>query len=217
MRSLDETLIGTIQMRANAWATRAVAGSATVVLNTVVADQRSLTPQEIQQLGNFDATAVFAWKVTGDLIAHESVAPSLKAAYAAADNAYFKGDFAVRRARFIDDLSNGRTPAFTVDTWRSAVTENIDAVAKVASEAIALLYASAQAKKAEAFTNAVIYLAVFVATFLVCIGGLIVISRRITRPICRLSQTMMGLASGDLSIDVPGAGRGGNSPRGRAA
>ncbi len=208
IRSLDETLTGIIQLRANAWAARAVAGSATVMLNTVVADQRSLTSQEIQQLGNLDATALFAWKITGDLIAHESTPASLKTAYAAAENAYFKGDFAARRARFVDDLSNGRTPAFTVDTWRTTVTENIDVVAKVASDAIALLDANAQSRKAEAFTNALVYLAVFLATFLACIGGLIVISKRVTRPISRLSETMMGLASGNLSIDVPGAGRG---------
>ncbi len=84
-RSLDETLTGIIQLRANAWAARAVAGSATVMLNTVVADQRSLTSQEIQQLGNLDATALFAWKITGDLIAHESTPASLKTAYAAAE------------------------------------------------------------------------------------------------------------------------------------
>ena len=78
VRSLDQGQTGLIQLRSYGWSARALGGSATVVLNAAVAQNRPLTAQEMQQLGAFDAGAAFAWKATGDLVAHESAPQSLK-------------------------------------------------------------------------------------------------------------------------------------------
>ncbi|WP_454700411.1 methyl-accepting chemotaxis protein [Agrobacterium burrii] len=207
VRSLDQSLTGLIQLRSYGWSARALGGSATVVINAVVAQQRPLTPQETQQLGNFDAGAAFAWKATGELVAHESTPQSLKDIYAVADRTYFKGDFITERAKLIDDLNNGRTPSFTIDTWRNTVTANLDTVAKIASEAMDVLNANAEKAKQDALVGAIIYLAAFIVTLGVCILCLAVIIGRVTRPISRLTNSMMELANGNLSIDVPGAKR----------
>ncbi|WKL20545.1 methyl-accepting chemotaxis protein [Agrobacterium tumefaciens] len=207
VRSLDQSLTGLIQLRSYGWSARALGGSATVVINAVVAQQRPLTAQEAQQLNNFDAGAAFAWKATGELVAHESTPQSLKDIYAVADRTYFKGDFITQRAKLVDDLNNGRTPAFTIDTWRDTVTANLDTVAKIASEAMNILNANAEKAKQDAFIGSMVYLAAFIFTLGVCILCLGVIVGRVTRPISRLTNAMMELANGNLSIDVPGAGR----------
>ncbi|XHE13641.1 methyl-accepting chemotaxis protein [Agrobacterium deltaense] len=207
VRSLDQSLTGLIQLRSYGWSARALGGSATVVINAVVAQQRPLTAQEAQQLNNFDAGAAFAWKATGELVAHESTPQSLKDIYAVADRTYFKGDFITQRAKLVDDLNNGRTPAFTIDTWRDTVTANLDTVAKIASEAMNILNANAEKAKQDAFIGSMVYFAAFIFTLGVCILCLGVIVGRVTRPISRLTNAMMELANGNLSIDVPGAGR----------
>ncbi|QCM09393.1 HAMP domain-containing protein [Agrobacterium tumefaciens] len=207
VRSLDQSLTGLIQLRSYGWSARALGGSATVVINAVVAQQRPLTAQEAQQLNNFDAGAAFAWKATGELVAHESTPQSLKDIYAVADRTYFKGDFITQRAKLVDDLNNGRTPAFTIDTWRDTVTANLDTVAKIASEAMNILNANAEKAKQDAFIGSMVYLAAFIFTLCVCILCLGVIVGRVTRPISRLTNAMMELANGNLSIDVPGARR----------
>ena len=207
VRSLDQSLTGLIQLRSYGWSARALGGSATVVINAVVAQQRPLTAQEAQQLNNFDAGAAFAWKATGELVAHESTPQSLKDIYAVADRTYFKGDFITQRAKLVDDLNNGRTPAFTIDTWRDTVTANLDTVAKIASEVMNILNANAEKAKQDAFIGSMVYLAAFIFTLGVCILCLGVIVGRVTRPISRLTNAMMELANGNLSIDVPGAGR----------
>ncbi|CAN7335420.1 methyl-accepting chemotaxis protein [Agrobacterium tumefaciens] len=207
VRSLDQSLTGLIQLRSYGWSARALGGSATVVINAVVAQQRPLTPQEIQQLGNFDAGAAFAWKATGELVAHESTPQALKDIYATADRTYFKGDFVTQRAKLVDDLNNGRTPSFTIDTWRNTVTASLDTVAKIASEAMEVLNASAEKAKQQAFIGAMIYLAAFILTLGVCILCLAVIIGRVTRPISRLTKAMMELSTGNLTVDVSGSRR----------
>ena len=161
-----------------------------------------------RQLGAFDAGAAFAWKATGDLVAHESAPQSLKDIYATADKTYFKGDFNAQRTKLIEDLNNGRTPSFTMDSWRTTVTENLGTIAKIASAAMDVLDANAEKAKQEAFTDAVIFLAVFVVTLALCIVSLAVIVGRVTRPISRLTNAMMALSGGNLAIDIAGAKRG---------
>lgn len=207
IRSLDQTLTGLIQLRSYAWAARAMGGSATVVLNGAVAQQRALTPQENQQLGASDAGAAFAWKAAGELVAHESAPQELKDLYASADSAYFKGDFAAQRTKLIDDLMNGRTPAFTMDTWRTTVTNNLGAIAKIASTAMDILDANAAKAKQGAIFDAGLYLAVFALVVAICAASMAVIIGRVTGPIARMTKSMMELSNGNLSIDVPGAKR----------
>ncbi|MBN8932204.1 MAG: methyl-accepting chemotaxis protein, partial [Rhizobium pusense] len=208
VRSLDQGQTGLIQLRSYGCSARALGGSATVVLNAAVAQNRPLTAQEMQQLGAFDAGAAFAWKATGDLVAHESAPQSLKDIYATADKTYFKGDFNAQRTKLIEDLNNGRTPSFTMDSWRTTVTENLGTIAKIASAAMDVLDANAEKAKQEAFTDAVIFLAVFVVTLALCIVSLAVIVGRVTRPISRLTNAMMALSGGNLAIDIAGAKRG---------
>ncbi len=208
VRSLDQGQTGLIQLRSYGWSARALGGSATVVLNAAVAQNRPLTAQEMQQLGAFDAGAAFAWKATGDLVAHESTPQSLKDIYATADKTYFKGDFNTQRTKLIEDLNNGRTPTFTLDSWRTTVTENLGTIAKIASAAMDILDANAEKAKQDAFIDAVVYLAVFLVTLALCIVSLAVIVGRVTRPISRLTNAMMALSGGNLAIDIAGAKRG---------
>ncbi|AYM56570.1 methyl-accepting chemotaxis protein [Agrobacterium fabrum] len=208
VRSLDQGQTGLIQLRSYGWSARALGGSATVVLNAAVAQNRPLTAQEMQQLGAFDAGAAFAWKATGDLVAHESTPQSLKDIYATADKTYFKGDFNTQRTKLIEDLNNGRTPTFTLDSWRTTVTENLGTIAKIASAAMDVLDANAEKAKQDAFIGSVVYLAVFIATLALCIVSLAVIVGRVTRPISRLTNAMMALSGGNLAIDIAGAKRG---------
>ncbi len=71
-----------------------------------------------------------------------------------------------------------------------------------------VLDANAAQAKQDAFIDAMIYLFVFIATLALCILSLAVIVGRVTRPISRLTNAMMELSGGNLSIDVAGAKRG---------
>jgi len=208
VRSLDQSLTGLIQIRSYGWAARALGGGATVLLNGFVAQPRPFSAAESEQLAGFDAGAAFAWKATGEIVAHESTPQAVKDAYATADKSYFTGDFAARRGKLVADLANGRAPDFTTDSWRTAVTPALGTVAAVASAAMDVLDANAEAARANAFLGAVLYFAVFIAVLCACAVSLAVIVGRVTRPVGRLTNAMMELSGGDLSIDIPGAKRG---------
>jgi len=197
-----------LQIRASGWSARAASGNATTMIISALTQQRPFTPQEKQQLDALDAVAAYTWKATGTLVSRRTVPQSVKDIYVEGERGYFGSDFTKRRTELISDLMNGRTPSFTVDSWRGAVTEALDTVAKVASESMDVVHSRSDEAKRAAFMDAILYLVGFVLTLVFFGVCLAVIVRRVTRPICRLSQTMMGLASGDLSIDVPGAGRG---------
>ncbi|MFA1625657.1 HAMP domain-containing protein [Rhizobium mongolense] len=202
IRSLDQGLTGLLQIRAYAWATGTLGGGgSTILLNAIVTQPRPLTTQDAEKLAGLDASAAFAWKATGDLVAHASTSTTLKEIYSAPDNAYFEGEFAAQRYKLIDDLKNGRPPAFNLDSWRTTVTP---ALGKLASSTMNEIDANAEEARRASFAKAAVYLAGFIIVITASVASMTIIVGRVTKPIGRLTRSMIALSQGDTNINVAG-------------
>lgn len=207
IRSLDDTLTDLIQLRSFAWSTRALGGSAAVVVNGALGGAGTLTETEYRTLSSYDSSAAFAWKAVGVLIGHPDTPLSLKEQYKKADETYFTGPFSVQRRDLIADLAAARPAPMTLDAWRTAVTAALGEIAKVSSLAMNTLNAQADDLGYQASLAAKAYLAAFLLSLLFCGLGTLVIVLRVVKPIGDLTRCMTALAQGDLTVTVPGAAR----------
>lgn len=207
MRTLDPSQMPIIQTRAYAWATRATAGDALIILNNAVTAGKPINAALQQKLAVADSNAALAWYNVSILVDHPQTPKAIQDAYQLAAQSYFKGQFADMRADLITKISSGENPPLSIDQWRVATTPAINSIAAVASLAMDTLNNDAQAAKSRALVNMFSFLALFIFVVLLGAIGMLVIVRKVIRPIGTLTNCMRTLASGDLSVLIPGAQR----------
>ncbi|WP_149746480.1 methyl-accepting chemotaxis protein [Rhizobium sp. RU35A] len=207
IRSLDETKLALIQTRSYAWAARSLGGSATVILNGVIVQNRKPDATEIGNLTSFDAGAAFAWRAVDTLISHPSTPVPLKERYLKANEGYFKGDFATWRSGIVAKLVAGEGSPVGIDEWRPKVTAALGLIADVASLAMDSLNESAANSRSSAQVKLIGFSALFVIVMAIGIGGMATVVLRVVRPIGRLTRCMNSLAEGNRNVIVPGAAR----------
>ncbi|MUZ82131.1 HAMP domain-containing protein [Agrobacterium vitis] len=207
MRTLDAAMMPMIQMRAYAWSTRALGGGSALILNNAVTSGQQISAENQVKLAVGDANVAYAWKAVRVLVDHKDTPQAIKEAFKVADTAYFTGDYAKMRADVIAKLSAGEKSPLTIDQWRSPTTAALGKVADIASLAMDTLNANAATAKSAALTQTLSFLALFLLVLALGIVGLVVIVRKVIRPIGALTRCMGALADGDLSVVVPGAKR----------
>lgn len=206
VRSLDSSLVALIQIRSYAWATRALGGSATVVLNAPISAKRPLSPQEQANLAKLDAGMTFAWSAVKVLVDHSDTPAVVKEKFAQAQNGYFAGEFANWRADIVAKSVN-EAPPVSIDDWRPRVTAALGTIAGVASEAMEAINNAAAVSESRAFSSMVLYVSLFLLSLIFGVVGMAVVLVRVVRPVSALTASMGELASGNLGIAIAGANR----------
>ncbi|KJF70607.1 methyl-accepting chemotaxis protein [Agrobacterium arsenijevicii] len=207
IRTLDNTLMDIVQMRAFAWATRASGGVAAIILNGPIAEGRPMNAEEIRKLQASDVSTNFAWSAVRTLVDHPHTPEALKSAFATADSNYFSGKFADMRAQLVEAMSTGKKPTISIDDWRGSVTPALLTIASVASLAMDDMTERADAAYSDAFESLILYGATLLGAFLATAFGLGVVLWRVTGPVGQLTATMHTLAEGKSDIVVPGVAR----------
>jgi methyl-accepting chemotaxis protein len=207
IRAYDPNQTPLTQIRAMAWSTRAIGGAAVLAVNTALAGDGKLTPEQSAQIDANLATMAFAWKATETLADHEHTPAAIKAAVAEANNGYFNPEFTSLLNSTIQALKDGQPTQLKLDDWRPMVTGKLKLIANVAAEAVSTLTSSSEQRRAAALMATILCAIAFVAILGICAVTISVILFRVTGPIAALTRCMTALANGDKSITVPGVSR----------
>lgn len=207
IRTLDPSMVTMIQIRSHAWSARAFGGTSTVILNTPIAAGRPIDSSEAAGLATSDGGATFSWNAVKLLVNHSTTPTSLKAAFDKANNGYFNGEFADWRKSIISQLRAGQPSSAGIDEWRSRVTPALGLVAAVASTAMDHLKGDAESAVSSALQTLRINALALVAVVGLGIGGMVLVVRRVIRPLSQITQCMTSLSTGDLTVQVPGTHR----------
>ena len=207
IRSIDPSMVALIQIRSYAWAARSLGGTATIALNGPIAAGRPLAPAEASVVGANDSAAAFAWNAVKVLVNHPDTAASLRNGFETANQSYFTGDFASWRKDIVSQLKDGQASKVGIDEWRTKVTTALGALAAVASSAMDELGNASVAAVGKAADTLLFDTIAFLVVALLAVGGMVVVVRRVTRPLSQITTCMEALASGHLDVTVPGARR----------
>lgn len=208
IRTIDPRLSQIILARAMSWASRTYAGVSTLTLNTVLAEERPATAAELAGITTNDARADLAWATTREIALAANAPDPLKAAAEAGQAQYFSGDFKTYRDGILKALAAGEPAPVPLKDWRSRVVEPLNSIASVAGAAVDGLALTAAANEADARRTALAYAVVLALALLLAGFGLLVVIRRVTRPITRLTAVMEAVAGNQLDVEVPDTTRG---------
>ncbi|WP_029005712.1 methyl-accepting chemotaxis protein [Azorhizobium doebereinerae] len=207
IRALDPSLSQLIQARAMGWAARNYAGASALLFNAAVADNRPLTPDEAKALAVNDGKAEFAWNTVREIGTAANAPQALQQAVRKAEDAYFGGPFKLLREGIAAKVTSGQPSGRTMAEWREPVEIALNELAAVVGVALESLDTVAEQSEAAARQRAIVYGIVLVVSLGLAGFGLLVVVRRVTQPMSRLTAVMQDVAGGDLTVEVPGTDR----------
>ncbi len=208
IRTIDPRLSQLILARAMSWGSRSYAGVSTLALNTILSENRPATPEELTSITTNDARADLAWATTREIAVADNAPDASKAAAEAAQAAYFSGAFKDYRDGILKALAAGEPSPVSLQVWRSRVVEPLASIAAVSGTAVDSLAATAAATEAAARRAAIVYGVVLLASLLLAGFGLLVVVRRVTVPMSRLTRVVEMVAGNQLDVEVPDTDRG---------
>ncbi|WP_052285936.1 methyl-accepting chemotaxis protein [Azorhizobium caulinodans] len=206
IRANDPTLSQFILSRTMAWDVRSYVGTINGMLNTVVGAERPFKPEEDRTVTDLDGRVTAAWKPVLDVADNDDTSPDLKKSIQIAQETYFGGSFKKLRDDILSNLRNGKPAGVALNAWRDA-SQTQNTFSDVAMVSIKSIVEAANAREATAFRNLLTYSAILVFAVALTVVGLLVVLRRVTGPISRLTHVMTDVASGDLEVEIPGTQR----------
>jgi methyl-accepting chemotaxis protein len=195
-----------MELKELAWIVRNNAGNA-AVLSSYALEGR---PQSAATVDDYIAKAAkvrSTWAVLEEL----SKGLPLPAAFAQArDNVnreYFGSDYIDSGLKFIKDAIAGLPPAMTVDQQTAIGMTRLSPLVGVAETALATAREYATSQYRSALYNLVGQLVLLLLAIALFVGAMLLVTRRVTLPLHRLSEAMRKLAGGDFAVVLPGLER----------
>ncbi|OZA84780.1 MAG: hypothetical protein B7X76_06150, partial [Azorhizobium sp. 39-67-5] len=207
IRILQPGLLRFLAVRAAAGLTRTTAGNSALLLSANLRAQRAFAPAELLTLTADDAKTNQAWTEVRELVEVDDMPPALKATVATAQTTYFSGAFKSLRDNVVVALTAGTKPPVSVDDWRSQVIPALETIGNVGFAAMAELNVAAEQAAATARTAVIVYAVILMVAAAIAGLGLLVVVRRVTLPISRLTESMQVLAGGKLDVEIPSTTR----------
>jgi methyl-accepting chemotaxis protein len=190
-----------LAIKQTAWLLRSTAGDASILVSTGLTNGQA-TP-EIRQsyvrlLGGID-TAWNALELTG------SGAPlpaGLADSIAAAKAAYFDPQYVALRDRLMSALVAGEKPEMQPSQWTPLAIGRIGSAVVVAERALEEAKRHAVEQWSAAQRSLILQLVLLAAALAVALGSMMLVSRRVIRPLRSIRDAMLKVASGDLMADA---------------
>jgi methyl-accepting chemotaxis protein len=188
------------------WILREISGLERALIATAIAGNKPLPPEALTQITGYRAQVALAWKLVLDLLGDQAEPADVKQALSGAREKYFAG-FEPLADRMRGLSQQGAAYPMTAAEWVSTTNPQIDSLLEImhaagrASEQVtARITAEAGRSLIVAMVGLLFGLAVTAACF-------VIVVRRVTAPLSRISGTVRALAAGELDVAVVDAGR----------
>jgi methyl-accepting chemotaxis protein len=197
----DAAIDQLLMIKQSAWLLRNTAGEASLIVSTGLAAGK-LSPESrlayIKLVGGAEA----AWKALGLALSGMKPLPALVAAMDATRSAYFDAQYIALRDRLVDALATGGKPEMVVNEWSPFTVGRLGAAVNVADAALEAAKEHTVAQHAAALRSLIVQIVLLLASVALTCGAMILVSRRVIRPLHRMRDAMLQVAAGDLSVST---------------
>ncbi|MGA3401740.1 MAG: methyl-accepting chemotaxis protein [Acetobacteraceae bacterium] len=205
MRLVDGTIAELMAIKQVGWMVRDIAGLERNFYSAGIT-AHGLSPEQVIQIADYQGRVGAGWAQVRQLTARPGTAPEVLEAIKGATDNYFGSFEKLRLAVYAAGTSSKDAPV-TLSEWLKTSTDALDSLIVVpnAATAAAQRYATRNAQSARAalaLQGALVVVALAVGG-----AGMLVVRRRVIRPIQAITATMRRLADGDMSVSVPDADR----------
>jgi methyl-accepting chemotaxis protein len=197
----DATIDQFLMIKQIAWLMRFTAGeNSTVIGDALIAGRISAEGQlaSTKLSGGTEA----AWKALQLATAMKDLPAALSAAMTAAQTAYFDPQYLALCDRLIAALAKGEKAELSQTEWSPLVVGRMASAITVAEAALDAARAHANIQQGSAMRSLVLQLALLLSAIVATIAGMTTISRRAIRPLNKIRDAMLQVASGDLGIET---------------
>jgi methyl-accepting chemotaxis protein len=195
-----------MELKQLAWVVRNAGGDASVVISNTLGG-RALPPDAMDQYIANVSKLNTAWAALKDLAGGLPLPPGFAQAVEKAEHDYFDPNYIELRTNTLKALVAGQPTDMTAQQWSPMSVSRLAALEGVADAALDAAKDHANDQYARALQDLVIQLCLM-ALAIAAVGSLILlVSRRVIKPLHKLSAAMRQLAGGDFDVVLPGLGR----------
>ncbi len=190
----DPVIDQLLSIKQLAWLVRDTGGQAALLLSNGLATGR-LPPEARQNYARF---------IIGvqTMVAGTQLPPSLVEAMAATKKAYFEPQYLAFSERLLNAAIAGEKLEVTSSQWRPDAVGRLGAAVTLAERALdeAKRHASAQWYSAQ--QSLILNITLLAAALVLAMGSMMVVGRRVIKPLHVIRDGMLKVAAGDLSVDA---------------
>jgi methyl-accepting chemotaxis protein len=201
--TIDELLA----VKRAAWLSRSYAGTVVLRLLATLGSGQAWTAADITQTADDRGRIAVGWSLVTETAARPEAPPALVSAVNKAQ-VYFKGPMADEQSAIIQTLSTGGKPAVSLPDVQVREVEGIGLIADVANVAMAEMAALNTRQASTILVTLLLDVGMALVALVVTVAGLVVVTRRVCKPLQALTAAMGQLAAGDTATPVPGGDRG---------
>ena len=198
----DAFIAEMMKIKQLAWAAREFAGNDRLLVGAGIASGKGYSNARLEVMTELMGRSDALWDVILEDANLGRVPPALHAAIATANELYFVRLRALRKS-VIDSFASGKRPPISGHDWIGASSTAMKSLVEVAKIAVDLSDADAREELDVARRNLVVQLGIMLLSLGFGLFATLFISRRIARPMARITETMRLVADGNMACDVP--------------
>src|SRR5215218_4280891 len=189
-----------------AWLLRNTAGEASLLISNGLGAGKATAETRMAHT-KFSGGADTAWNALELTAAGMQLPPALASALAATKKAYFEPEYLALRDRLLTALISGEKPEMTANAWSPVTVGRLSAAVNVAEAALDAARDHTVVQYSSAMRALVVQLVLLAAALALTFGALMLVTRRVIRPLHNIRDAMLKVAGGDLSVDTGYAAR----------
>jgi methyl-accepting chemotaxis protein len=197
----DATIDQLLAIKQIAWLLRNTAGEASLLVSNGIAAGR-LTPETHLKYVGFVGGTEAAWNALQVTASGMQLPPALSAAMAATKTAYFEPQYLALRDRLLAALIAGEKPELTANQWSPITVGRLSSAVGVAEAALDAAKDYTAVQHSEALRSLALQLVLLAAALVLTVGAMMAVGRRVITPLHNMSDAMLKVAAGDLSVDT---------------
>jgi len=198
---LDATFDQLLAIKQIAWLFRNTAGEASVTVSNGL-NTGKLSPElhlyYTKSVGGIDAI----WNALQLTASGMQLPPTLSAAMATVKTAYFDQEYLKLRDSLAVTLAAGEKPDMTANQWSPITVPRMGSAVKVAEAALDAAKEHSAAQHAAALSSLVLQLGLLALAVALTFGAMMMVGRRVIRPLHTMRDAMLKVASGDLAVET---------------
>jgi len=195
-----------MEIKQLAWVVRNAGGDSSVIVSNTLGG-RPLPPDAWDQYTANVSKLNTAWSALKDLASGLPLPPRFTQAMDEAEQNFFDPNYINLRTSTVKALVAGQKPDMTVEQWSPMSVSKLATLEGVADAALDVAKAHAIEQHDSAFHDLIVQLVLLAASFVVVVGLMLTVTRRVTKPLHKLSDAMRQLAGGDFDVVLPGLDR----------
>jgi HAMP domain-containing protein len=197
----DPVIDQLLSIKQNAWLLRDTAGEASIRVSTAMSNG-GVTPEVRQAYVKFTGGIQVAWNALELATSGMQLPASLTGAMAAAKSAYFDPQYTSLRDRLIEAVANGEKTEITADQFTPITVGRMGSAITVGERALEEAKGHTLAQWSAARLSLILQLLLLASALVLAFGSVMLVNRRVIKPLHAIRDAMLKVAAGDLSVDA---------------